>query len=349
MAAFTQKLIAVYKERIPTTSFLRSFFPTVESLTRYITFEVQRMNGEPVAVDVYRGDKGNYNTADKSTVSMIDPPFYNEYFNMSELDLYDRLVGQENISEVNFAAAIQQAADKLQKLIDKIERSYERQCSQVLQTGIVTVASGDNIDYNRKADSKVDLTSTTGYWTTGSVDPISALQTGCNFLRTEGGMSGAVVNMIAGDLAWDALVNNTTMQNKYDIKNYDMGMLMAPQRTAVGSTYKGRIAVNNYLVDCWGYPQFYTDPTTGTKVPYIDTENVVLLPQVTNFKLAFGAVPQLLNNDGSRPQQGAYLVQRWRSEEQDAEFVRVKSAGVAVPVAVDQIYTMKAVATPSGI
>ena len=62
-----------------------------------------------------------------------------------------------------------------------------------------------------------------------------------------------------------------------------------------------------------------------------------------NFNLTFGAVPQLIEN-GSVPQKGAFLIQDFIDQRATAHEVNIKSAGVAIPVAVDQIYTGQPVA-----
>jgi hypothetical protein len=68
------------------------------------------------------------------------------------------------------------------------------------------------------------------------------------------------------------------------------------------------------------------------------------LPEAPKFKLGFAAVPRLLKNADSNVVKGAYLVGEYQDERNTAHIMDIKSAGVAVPVAVDQIYTMKAVA-----
>ena len=112
-ALFTQSLVDVYKEMPKVTSFLRSFFPTKETGSRYLSIEVQR-GFEKIAVDVLRGTEGNRNNFGKSTEKIFDPAYYREFFDMTQLDLYDRLfTSSGDISENDFGALIAQAAEKL--------------------------------------------------------------------------------------------------------------------------------------------------------------------------------------------------------------------------------------------
>jgi hypothetical protein len=151
-AEFTEALVATYSSRLRPTNFLRSFFPSVTAPTRYVSIEVQRL-GEKIAADVLRGTEGNRNTFSRNTAKTFEPPFWREYFDATELDLYDRVLGNQmsgNPNPAMFAELVKTVADKLGVLNDKIERSKELQCSQVLVDGIVTMSNGDNIDFKRK-------------------------------------------------------------------------------------------------------------------------------------------------------------------------------------------------------
>ena len=122
-ALFTQMLIDVYQERIAPPTFLRSFFPDKFTPTKYVSIEVERM-GENVAVDVMRGTEGNRNTFSKSTEKIYYPPFYREFFDATNEDLYDRVLGSEGSTNTQlFTALLNRVADRLQALQDKIERA----------------------------------------------------------------------------------------------------------------------------------------------------------------------------------------------------------------------------------
>jgi hypothetical protein len=102
----TKMLIDVYRENIQVQSFLRSFFEVKESLAKTISIEVQR-GTEKVAVDVERGTDGNRNSVSKSTEKIFLPPYYKEWFDATELDLYDIMFGSETIDSANFTRFIE--------------------------------------------------------------------------------------------------------------------------------------------------------------------------------------------------------------------------------------------------
>ncbi len=330
---FTQKLIAAYQQMSTPTAFLRSFFPALESPTKELSIEVQR-GFEKVAVDVTRGTEGNRNTWSLSTEKVFVPPYYREYTDITQLAMYDRLFGSYEVGNGVFAQFIAQAATKVKQMQDKIDRAYELQCSQVLQTGIVTLNAGTNIDFKRKAASIVADLGSGSYWS-DSIDPVTSIETGCNFLRQVGKVEGAVYNMILGSTALTSLLNNTFVQNRGKIYNYALDVITMPQRNSVGASFHGELSVGSYRVRIWTYPQFYDNVTTGVSTPYIDPKTAILLPESPKFVLGFAAVPQLLST-GIQPVQGQYMV----GERATAHIMDIKSAGVAIPVAVDQIYTI---------
>jgi hypothetical protein len=335
---YTKMLIEVYKERTAPTSFLRSFFPVKESPTKNISIEVQR-GSERIAVDVQRGTEGNRNSFNNSTEKIFAPPFYREYFEATELDLYDVMMGQGTVDTAIVAAFIDSVADRLRILQDKIERSYELQCSQVLETGIVTLQNGTNIDFKRKAASLVNLTGTP--WTSNSYNPLDHLAASCEYLRKTGKAQGNIFNVIMGSsvkAAFNTNTNITAIAEQFTRLNFMD--LREPQRAAVGGVSHGRIAAKDYILNIWTYPEFY-DTADASGNSYINAKKFVVLPENPNFKLAFAAVPQLI---GGPVKKGAFIVGEYKDERNTSHIFDIKSAGVAVPVAVDQIYTGQPIA-----
>jgi hypothetical protein len=344
-ALFTKMLVDVYTERARPTLFLQSFFAAKEGSTKNISIEVQR-GTEKVAVSVTRGTEGNRNTFSKSTEKIFTPEYYREYFDATELDLYDRLFGSSSIDAGVFADFTDQMADRLGMLQDKIERAYELQCAAVLLDGIITnVPGGYNIDFKRKADSLLDLgtINSNRYWTDNTNStPHADLETACNFIRQKGKSQGAVLNAIMGSTALNTFLGNTKVTTRADIRNYSLDNVAAPQRNSVGASLHGQVSVGAYQVNLWSYPQFY-DNASGVSTPYVDPKKVIILPEMPRFVLAYAAVPQIMK-PGAALQRGKFVFGEYPDERNSAHIFDVKSAGLAVPVAVDQMYTVQVVA-----
>lgn len=333
----TTQTIALMKERVQPTSFLRSFFPSKTSMTKTVSVEVQR-GTEKVAVDVIRGTNSNLNEFGRSTVREYLPPLYDEYFVLSNLDVYDVAIGAQTPAAI--ANVVETAAEKMILIKDKIERAIELQAAQVLQTGVITLSNGDNINFNRKAASMVDINVGGNYWNTTGSDPIKDLENACIFLRKTGKAQGQVVNAIMGDTALAAFLNDPAVKSRADIRNMNFDALAVGLRDAVGSVPIGQVNAGQYIVNIWSYSEFY-DNANDVSTPYVATGNVIVMPTNTQFVTAFAAVPQLLSDGGQAPQRGEYLVQDYIDERGSNHEMRIKSAPLVIPVSIDRIYTMK--------
>lgn len=344
-ALFTKMLIDVYQERLRPSNFLRNLFPAVTTPTKEISIEVERMAGEFTAVDVVRGTEGNRNTFSLSSEKIFVPPLYREYFDATQLDLYDRVLGsQGNAQTPLFTALMNSVADKLSRLQDKIERSYELQCAQVLMTGIVSLKQQTSIDFKRKAASLVD--DGAGQYFASAIDPFTKFEAGCKFLREVGKSGDAIFNAVLGSTAMADLLKNTAFLARQNQYNLSLDAVQGPTRDVnAGASFWGTVVAGSYKVQLWTYPQIYNDQAnSNAATPYIDPKKVVMFPMAPRFKFAFGAIPKLIGSPGDMPTQGAYVVGEFTDERKTTHDFDIQSAGVAIPVAVDQIYTFKAVA-----
>ena len=342
--AITRALIDMYNERVRPTGFLRSFFPDVLTSAKNVSWEVRRST-EKIAKDVARGSEGNRNKISHSTEKITTPPYYREFFDATQLDLYDRMVASQRLDASMTADFVAQIADNFELLQDKIERAYELQAAEVLQDRTVTSKFSGTLNFFPKADSIVDKSGEA--WTSSSVDPKKHLKEAGNFIRQQGKAQGGVLNVICGDEAFDALINNAIIQKHADLKDYDLMIISEPQRNASGGTFHGRISAGAYKCNIWTYPEFY-DNDQGVSTPYIDPKKIVVLPESPRFRTAFGAVPQLIDADTPRITRGAYVVGQFKDERNSAHIYDIKSAGLCVPVAVDQVVTYTVIGAGQG-
>jgi hypothetical protein len=339
---FTKKVVAKYADRVRPLTFGRSFFTETTSGTKEISIEVQR-GFEKLAVDVTRGTVGNRNSFDKSTEKIFVPPFFREYFDVTELAVYDALLQSASVTPALFGRFIQTVADKMGVLTDKIDRAYEKQAWDVFQTGIVSLEKGTNIDYKRKSESILNVSALTNRaWTVANnatCTPYTDFKTGCEFIRKVGLTNASVFNAILGDDALAAFLALPQVQSRNDIKNYNLDMINSPVVNGLGGVFHGEISAGSYRIRLWTYPQFYTN-SAGVSTPYLDPKTVVILPENPAMVLSYAAVPQLLQN-GVSPVEGKFIFGDYIDERNSSHVFDVKSAGVAIPVGVDQIYTMK--------
>lgn len=352
-SVFTQTLVATWNELIELAPkmFLGSFFTKKTTVDKEISIEVVR-GTEKIAVDVLRGTQGNRNTFSKAAQKIFIPPFFNEWFDATELDKYDNVFGI-GVSQVEgrvIDGMLGQALEKLNVLKYKIERAYELQCSQVFSTGIVTLVSGDNIDFKRKAASMV-VKEAAEYWTVQTVDPRTHLQAGCEFLRKTGKATDGEFNAILGRNVLTALLANPFIDND-KIKTMALVDLNMPQANAMGGIYHGTISCGPYKVNLWSYPEFY-ETSDGAVTPYINDDYYYLLP-LRSAKLvkSFAGVPAIVRDvrnaefpEFIRQMETDYYVNNYIDPVGKKHVFEILSAGVAIPVSVDRIYSSKVTGT----
>jgi hypothetical protein len=348
-ANFTSMCIDVYTDMMVPKSFLRSFFPTVQEFTKFLSIQVER-DYELMAVDVLRGSEGNRNTFDKSTEKVMLPPYYYELFDATEIDLYDRMFGSTSIDMGIYTQLVAAVARKLTMLKNKIERRYELQCSQVLQTGVVTLESGTNIDFQRKAASLVAYSAGNDF-SINTVNPYSVIEAGAKFIREIGKSPDSTVNVIMGESAWNAFLTNSIVINRNKLMAWPLDQLSAATRGATGYSYHGQVDTGSYRANLFTYPESYdivASNGTRTTGKYIDDKKVIVIPQTPRFKLGFAAVPQLLRSGTGMMEDmelaplaaSPYVVGDYIDPRKTTHDFTIKSAGVAIPTAVDQIYTV---------
>lgn len=339
-AEFTQRLVAVLREEPQTTNFLRAFFRNETSTTRFVSIEAER-GFEYIAEDVVRGTEGNRNTFSQSTEKIFDPPIYREYFDATSLRLYDVVLGALRSDNAQiFMSLMDDVASKLRSLRNKIERAKEKQCADILMDGILNLKHGGQINYYRKSASLVDPGA--GNYFADNIDPFAQLAAGCYFMRTAGKAQGGVFNAILGTESLADLLNNTKFKERQDLVNMKLDAVTGPVRdNNTGSAFHGQVTAESYKVNLWTYPQYYQN-SSKVYVPYIDSKKVVMLPESPNFVMAHAAVPQLIDNPGQVPQQGEYVYGEFPDYRKNTHEYDVQSAPLAIPVAVDQIYTFRA-------
>lgn len=346
---FTKSLIATWNEltELAPKGFLRSFFTKKTALSKEISIEVMR-GTEKIAVDVQRGSEGNRNSFSKSAEKIFVPPYFKEWFDATELDNYDRLFGQDtsNVNARIITGMIDQAVEKLAILRYKIERAYELQCSQVFKDGIVQLVSGDNIDFKRKALS-MPAKDPADYWTVSTVNPLAHLQTGATWLRQVGKAGAAEFDVICGSSALTALLNNPFVKHE-KLTVLSLTDIKTPQVGAQGGVYHGTLSAGPYKMHIWSYPEFY-DNAAGVSTPYINDDYVYMIPRnSTALIMSFASVPAIIRDPQNaefpafiRQMEGDYFINNYIDPKGEKHVFDIKSAGLALPLTVDRLYSMK--------
>jgi hypothetical protein len=346
------KIVGRFEEDIPVRAGFNGFFPEETTPTLHVDVEVQR-DLDLIAVDVERFTEGNKNKRSKATEKKYQPPYFKEDYDFSRDDIYVNSIalGAFNTPNSNRAIA-QNALTAVRKNRSKVERAIRKQQAEVLQTGIVTLSNGDNIDYKRKAGSIVDISGSGGYWSvSATATPLDNLSAGMTFLRDIGNSNGAVVNVVMRSAALNAFMATTQVKEQADIRRIDRLSIDMPQFSeATGMAFHGQIAAGDFNVNLWTYNEKYTDSAGATQY-YLDANKVVILPEDFMGKTVFGGLPTLSDqNIGGQITrvptvvEANYLIRSYSDERTTSSVIELSSAPLVIPFTIDKIYTMQVLA-----
>lgn len=333
---FTRELAATFSDRVGVKSFFRSFFKEQESSAKNISIQVERED-QNIAIDILRSTEGTLNSWDTQTEKIFTPPYYEEKFYATDLEAYESLYVDREISSVAFGKFLKTAANKVEGLYNKIDRAYELQAAQSLLTGIVSLSAGVNIDFKRKAASLIAFGAAND-WSLTTVDPNTIILQGAAFIKETGKAEGGTFNIIMGTLAFEAYKNNTFVKARNQGVQYGMDQLIPAQREAVGCSYHGTTSIGSFNFRLWTYPEVYKNPTTGVQSKYMDDKKILILPEITNNVLSYAATP-LVTPTAVIPVKGKFNYYELIDPLKRSHTMGVMSAGVAIPVAVDQAFT----------
>jgi hypothetical protein len=277
------------------------------------------------------------------------PPMYNENFDQTSLDRYDVVFGANpSISPTTIGYLAQDTAAKYQQLRLKIERAKELQCAQIFTDGIVVLKNNDSIDFKRKNTSIVDLTGAGGYWTTTATDIEAQLIAAGTFIRTKGKNATSEFHLITSGTQWINLKKSDYFKNTANYQQVQLLDIPFPVKNSTGQSFMGRIVAGAYIFNVWCYDEIYEN-ASGVATRYWDEKKAVVLPATGYvFDLAHGGVPAIIR-DTTRAefpeyianQSAEYWLNNYIDNKAKSHTFEIYSAPLAIPVTVDQIYTMK--------
>lgn len=319
------------------------FFPDKAYDAELLSIEVQR-NKRKIAVDVERCTGPNLNKKTRMTEKLYRPPYFHEGFDFCKCDGYRDTfgAGEANFNRGRIPVLANSSRSELDTIDNMVKRAIELQRAQILQYGYVQLKNGDSINYNRLAESME--TATVPWATLATADPLGDLQKGGQFIRTKGLSSSMEFNAIMGPTAFSNFRNNPKVIADSDIRRINRGELNMPQFNEVsGMVFQGQYAAGDFIVNIWTYSEVYEDPATGNEIPYLDPENVVMLPKDFVGETSYATTP-LIAGEGTgryiRMAVGKYTIYDVIDQIKAAWQIIYQSSPLAIPITVDRIYTL---------
>ena len=343
----TKILLAAYLEWLITepASFLASFFgknprELYVSKNELIEIDIER-DEELIAVDVVRGADGNKNVVERFTTKEYQPPLYDEETPITATMLNKRRAGMTQYEQedkgVKFAAI---AVKSMIKQTRKIMRSIEKQASEALFDGVITLSNTESLDFKRKATH--NITPANPWSDTVLGNPIADLKAACEVNKIDGkGLSNITV---MGSTAWDEFVVHPKVTAYLDNRRIEAGVIN-PQFARDGATFQGVIWVGDYRLEIYTYPQFFKATEVAAATPYVPTAQVAVFDATARLDKAFAAIEVLPEYNAQFNAQGfslpglnpAMFVPYKYNRPPKSLMVGVQSAPLIIPTAIDTI------------
>lgn len=340
---FTEEMAAKYSERAVPKAYLQSFYTVVEKNTRYLNYEVKKYD-ESVAIDIVRGTESNMNKFSLEDNKIIDPPVFGEMFGATEMRSYETSWGSSNYSATAIASFMEEVIERMGVIQDKIDRAKELQCAQVLDTGIITLVNGDNLNFQRKAASMVDNVADGGvYWDSAptTATPVADVEKMFIFARTVGRAQGGNARLIMGRRAFNAFIKTDEFKTRAGWMNTKLDDVKGQERNSVGASYHGRADFGSWTADIWTYPEYYKN-SSGVMVPYIDDRKIHLLGENIKFVMGHAGLPTLppdglpgFAESAKKQTKGSYIINEYIDRLKKAWLFEMCSSFVAMPVQIN--------------
>jgi hypothetical protein len=342
-----KKVVGRFVEDIPVRTGFSDLFPRETTQTLYVDVEVERDN-DLIAVDVLRFTEGNKNKFTRATEKTFVPPYFKEDYDFARDEVYMSTValGATNISGANQAIA-QNALKNVRKNRAKIERAIQKQQAEVLQTGIVELKNGDNIDFGRKAESIVTLAGG-DKWDAETAKPIDNLKTAMKFLRNVGHSKSGVINVFMRDTAMNNFLQNEQVIKVADSRRMNRIDIVMPKFAEnSGLAFHGQVAAGDFTMNLFTYNESYTSKDGSTEY-YLDEGNVIILPGDFMGKTVFGGLPYMrkMSTGGASVMipgviEKEFLLRGYDDVKTISSTLELTSAPLVIPFTIDKVYTLK--------
>lgn len=272
--------------------FLSNLFKKVQ--LKGIKVEIQgRVVEGYYSVDTKLGTGGRYNSLDEYDKTDYTVPEYNDIASLGEEDVFKAQLGQTEYDQT--ANILNSINDGQEIFSDKQRRSEEKQASDGLFYGKITLAGGNKIDFKKKDTHKISVS--TKKWNTSTGDPCSVIGEAIALCMKDGKIGVSEWNLIFESKGLDALLGNENFRknSKWNdgIKRTDINM---PVEATPGAMFHGRATIKGYIVNIWSYDETYTVPkgfgfaNEGETFGYIPAGCALLVPMNPNFKRYYGAI-----------------------------------------------------------
>lgn len=303
MLDFLKKVLRMFTDdsRMQKRGFFTTFFKTTEedyTDAEYVELDIERSGDKvaPVLKDHRTG--GVIVDDDVFTEKKFKPPYQCLENPIPLNDLMQRQPGEKDDADA-VGSWFGRLVTKINKALSKFHRmfkeSIELQCSQVLQTGILSLEDDKgnivyDLDYKMKSTHKPTVS--VAWSTIATATPLDDLAALCDVINDDGKSDPAIA--IFGRDAWKYAIQNTAFKESVKRDGLNLGQL-SPALKNRGGRYMGYVDIGSYRLELWVYNDSYEKIGADTKYKYMNVNKVIVTAAIEDldFRVVFGGVPTL--------------------------------------------------------
>lgn len=355
-AIINHEVAVMLEKEAPKRSGLSNFFPRQTIGTNMVSSLVKK-NKNFISFDVVNYGEGKFNKESKIVENFYKPPVHEESYFFEDNSLYMTTIakGLMNNAAVNTQIA-QKALDQMRLNKEMIERSIIKQQWDFATSGIIKLKNNDNVNYQRSADSIVNVTTASGYggtyWSvSASAKPLTDYQKAGAYLRNGAYSTARTFYSVMKSSTYNKLSQIDEIKEILNSRRANRAELHMPEIDLVaGMAYQGTLSTTDFEVILVTYDDSYTNPETLAKVDYLADDLVVNIPTDFMGKTIFAALKTKGQTDLGVPANIPALIEKeyvMRSFWDDRTLtggLMLNSSPLVIPVDVDLIHTMKVLA-----
>lgn len=253
-----------------------------------------------VAGNVSQNSIGTARSLESYTVTELTPPLFSPHASVPATAMYESLVDENkySISRSGIQRALVAVAREQMKSQMEISRAIEKQISEVIQTGEISLAqqinSKSTISYSLPAGGSLVPANR---WNAAGADILGDIETICEHIQRNGSVTPMMI--ILGKSAWGALRNSDVIKDRMKEIHSLENSLVYKRNPNTSSVYHGDISAGSYQLEMFTYIENY-QLANGNFLPYIDDKNAVIMALDSDIEVAYGGIPSLVTLD---PQQ----------------------------------------------
>lgn len=355
-AVLTHEVAVMLEKESPLRAGLSPYFKRETIPTNMVSTLIKK-NHNFISFDVVNYGEGTYSENSKIQENLYKAPVYEHKYAFDNDGLYMTTVakGLMNNAPVNSQIA-QKALNAMRADKNKIERAVLKQQWDFAKNGIVALKNNDNIDFKRSADSIVNITTASGYggvyWNnSATAKPLTDYQKAGFYLRNIAFSTARTFYSIMSSSTYNRLAQVVEIKDILESRRANRAELNMPEIDLVaGMAYQGVLSTTDFEVIIVTYDDFYTDPTTLAKVPFLAEDLVVNIPTDFSGKTIFAALRTKgttnLGVEANIPAlvEAEYAMRSFWDDMSITGGMILNSSPIVIPVDVDLIHTMKVLA-----